>query len=233
MWGVGLWYLGYDVLMAFVGAQDGVGHLAHVGGALGGLLVCLVFRPKRDSAMASEAKATLADTKELRTLSRLELEELHRTRPEDTAIIVNLMHKAARDPGGLRPEHHAIFTKSLPRILREQGAGQVATCIGMMPEGSISAAHLMQTASELERTGDHASASRLYEMVSNHPQAADADLEAAAFRTALIAERVFGDVKRAWAWYEYVVTKWPMGTFAPQCRARMQEMRKVGTKPPR
>lgn len=224
MWGVGLWYLGFDVLWAVLGAADGVGHLAHIGGAVGGLIVCVALRPTRDSAIASEAKATLAETKELRTLSRMELEELHRVKPDDTAIILNWMHRSMREPGGVRDNCRDAFMKALPAILREHGAGQVAQCIPMLPENSIEPKNLMQIGAGLERMSDHAGASRVYEMVVNHPNSVDADLEAGAFRVALIAEQVFRDQQRAWAWYEYIITKWPMGPFAAQAKARMSAM---------
>jgi membrane associated rhomboid family serine protease len=54
LWGVALYFLGFDVLFAIIGAGDGVAHLAHIGGALGGLLACMAFLPRRDTAEASE-----------------------------------------------------------------------------------------------------------------------------------------------------------------------------------
>lgn len=233
MWGIGLWYLGWDLIGALVsgGASGGVANLAHLGGAGAGFLIAVAMRTPRDSIVASEAKATLADTKELKHLSRTELEALHQVKPGDTTIILNWVHRGNREPGGIRDNCRDAFIKAMPAILREHDPRAVATCVFMLPEHSIRPDHLLQLAASLERASDHATASRFYEQISKHPQATESDVQAAAFRTGMICEMVFKDAKRAWAWYSYVVNTWPMGPFAQQAQARMAGMQKQTAQP--
>lgn len=231
MWGVGLFYVGIDAVSAFGGAQDGVGHFAHLGGALAGFLLCMLFRPTRDSALASDAKATLSETKDLKLLTRSELEELHRVTPEDTTVVLNWVVRSSREPGGVRQNCQDAFIRLLPKIILEQDVRTVSSSVGLMPTGLVKPNYLMQIASGLERVGDPVTANRFYELVQHHPDASNADLEASAFRTAILAELSFKDYHRAWSWYEYVLNTWPMGPFAEQAKARMVAISKMPPKP--
>jgi membrane associated rhomboid family serine protease len=234
MWGIGLWYLGWDAFSAVMsrgGVGGGVANLAHLGGAAAGFAIAAILRTKRDSLEASEAKSTLADTKELKHLSRLELEALHKARPEDTTIILNWMHRGNRDTGGIRDNCKQAFIDAMPAILKEHDPRAVATCVLMIPEYSVRPDLLLQLAASLERASDHTTASRFYEQISKHPQASESDVQAASFRMGMICEMVFKDTKRAWAWYGYVVNTWPMGPFAQQAQARMNGMQQQAQAP--
>lgn len=234
MWGVGLWYLGWDIIGALTSRGDaggGVANLAHLGGAAAGFALAAAMRTKRDSLEASEAKSTLADTKELKHLSRLELEALHKAKPDDTTIILNWMHRGNRDTGGIRDNCKQAFVQAMPAILKEHDPRAVATCVFMLPDHSVRPDHLLQLAASLERASDHTTASRFYEQISKHPQASESDVQAASFRMGMICEMVFKDTKRAWAWYSYVVNTWPMGPFAQQATARMTAMQQQAQAP--
>lgn len=224
MWGVALMYLGLDLLeaMIFAGA-DGVGHLAHLGGAAGGFLICILCRPKRDDEVVSEAKATLAETKDLSTLSRMELANLHKTNPSDLAVLLNWMYKSLREPGGPKPECREAFLKSLPRLLQEQEIGPVATCLASlnMPFGTISTRYLMDCAGRLEKANDSLSAIRMYEAILKDPNAPQADQEAAMFRGALLSEAAFQRFDSAQIAYKELLRRWPMSPFADQARTRL------------
>lgn len=232
MWGVGLWYFFGDIFWAALSMHDGVGHFAHIGGVLAGALLCFLYRPTRDTRLASEAKATLSEAKELRYLSRLELSELHKMQPDDTAIVMNWMHRSAREPGGIRDECRDAFMRLLPRMMQEQDIRSVATCVGMVPTDDIAPNHLMHMATELERVGDHGAANRFYDLITKHPKASPDDLQASAFRTAMLAESVYKDPQRAVAWYGYILQTWPMGPFASQAQARLAVLQKIGQAKP-
>lgn len=227
MWGVGLYYLGFDALFAFLGAADGVGHFAHMGGAIAGFALAAAMRIKRDSQQASEAKATLAETKDLQTLSRMELEELHKTRPTDTAIVVNWVYRSVRDPGGVRPNCMDAFVRLLPQIIREQDPGPVAICILTMnlPQGAVKPMYCLDLAARLERTGDHQTALRLYDHVLRDPASHASDLESATFRVGMLSESALGNYQRAMLCYQEILAKYPMGPFADQAKIRLAYVR--------
>ncbi|MBN9501913.1 MAG: hypothetical protein BGO01_09445 [Armatimonadetes bacterium 55-13] len=225
MWGVAGMYLGLDILEAILfGGRDGVGHLAHIGGAVGGLFLCLILRAKRDDEFTSDAKATLSETKDLRILSRMELAQLHRVNPGDTAVLLNWMHKSINDPGGPKPECREAFFKGLPKMLAEQEIGPIATCIAALnhPIGTIKSGLLMDCATRLERANDNLSAMRMYESILKDPQAAQGDLEAAMFRGGMISEAVYQNFDSAKVAYSEIVRRWPMSPFADQAKVRLK-----------
>lgn len=224
MWGVACIYLGMDVLEAllFAGA-DGVGHLAHIGGAIGGILACLLFRPKRDDQYTSESKAILAETRDLSVLSRRELANLHQVNPEDDAVILNWVYKSLNDPGGPNQECKEAFFKYLPRIIQQQEIGPVAQCIASlnMPAGTVPSKIVLDCAGRLERAHDNRNALRMYEAILKDPNAAPGDQEAALFRGGMISEAVFQRYDSARAAYSELIRRWPMSPLADQAKSRL------------
>lgn len=224
MWGIACIYLGLDLLGALISVGGGgVGHLAHLGGAAGGLVICMLFRPKRDDEFTSTAKATLAETKDLGTLSRLELANLHKMNPEDDAVILNWMYKSLREPGPPKPECQEAFFKYLPRMLQQQDIGPIAHCVSSlnMPPGTVKSSIVMDCAARLERANDNLSAIRMYEAVLKDAGASQGDQEAAMFRGGLLSEAVFQRYDSAKAAYSELIRRWPMSPFADQAKTRL------------
>jgi len=236
MWGVAGIYLGLDILEAMLfGGKDGVGHMAHIGGAVAGLVICLILRAKRDDAFTSDTKAMLADTKDLNTLSRLELASLHKANPTDTAVTINWMYKSLRDPGGPKEECKQAFFQSLPRMMAEQEIGPIATCVAAlnMPPGTVKSTVIIDCASRLERAGDNMMAMRFYEAVLKDPNAPAGDQEAAMFRGGMISEAVFKRFDSAKVAYSEVIRRWPMSPFAEQAKTRLAYVEtQLAPKPP-
>ena len=228
MWGVGLYYLGFDLLEFFLfSGKDGVGHLAHLGGALAGFLLCVAFRPRRDSEMASESKAVLAEMKDLSILSRMELAELHLGNPDDPLIVLHWMDKSLREAHGPNQACVDAFFKALPKMRRELDPRVLATpMLGLAHKGLVKARELVSLAGDLERAGDNGSAMRLYEAAYGAADATDAEQETACFRTGLLNENVAHQPDRALACYAEVLHRWPMGPFAPQAKSRTEGIRK-------
>ncbi len=223
MWGVGLIYLGMDILFALIGMKDGVGHFAHIGGAAGGFLICALLRPKRDSETVSQAKATLSETKDLRTLSRAELAELHKVQPDDTTIALNWMHRSLRDPMGVRPECQAAFVRLLPKMMKEHEVGTIAQCLPFVlaTPGAVKPTLVADIAQQMERLSDNTLALRLYETVLADPNSREGDLEVATYRIGILCESAFSNYARAYQCYEEVARRWPMSPFAEQAKVRM------------
>lgn len=222
MWGVALYFLGFELLWAMLAMQDGIGHLAHLGGALVGLVVCVAFRPHRDSETASESKATLAEVKDLGILGKLELAELHEGNPSDVLITLHWMDKSLRDAFGPNQACIDAFFKALPRMRRELDPRVLAApVLGLAAKGLVKAREMVSLAGDLERATDNVNALRLYECAYGAADATDADQETACFRCGLLLENVVHDRDRASACYAEVLHRWPMGPFAPQARTRL------------
>ena len=226
MWGVALYYLGFEVLWAMLSIQDGIGHLAHLGGALVGFVGCILLRPKRDSEMASESKATLAEVKDLGVLSRMELAELHLGNPGDPLIVLHWMDKSLRDPRGPNEACLAAFMKALPKMRREMDPRPLAAPIlGLAHLGHVSARDLISIAGDLERAADGQNALRLYEMAYGAPDATEAEQETACFRCGLLYENTALNPERAIGCYTEVLNRWPMGPFGQQAQTRLNGLR--------
>lgn len=227
MWGVALYFLGFDLLYyVLLGKASGTAHLAHLGGALAGLVLCAVCRPHRDSETASESKATLAEVKDLAVLSRMELAELHLGNPTDDLITLHWMTKSLRDPQGPNQACVNAFFKALPKMRREMDPRVLAApIVGLAPGGLVKAREMVSFAGDLERAQDNVNAMRLYEMAYGAADATEAEQETACFRCGLICENVVHNRERAVDCYAEVVHRWPMGPFAQQAQTRLNGIR--------
>jgi membrane associated rhomboid family serine protease len=225
VWGVGLYYLGFDILLAaLAGGKDGVGHFAHIGGAVAGVILAFALRGRRDSAAASEARAVLSDTKDLSVLSAFELKTLSQASPDDTHVTLNWAHRCLRDPRGMTPECMAAFQKHLPKMIREQPIGPVASVVaalGMTP-GAFSPHVLMDIAWRVEQIPDPSLALRLYQQILDDPRASESDKEATLFRMGMLYEVGFQRPADAAQLYQRILDHHSMGGFAEQARMRLR-----------
>lgn len=226
MWGVGLYYLGFDIVMALIAADSGVAHLAHIGGAIGGCLMALLLRAKRDTAEASEAKAMLSETKDLGVLSPRELAAMHNANPTDPLIALHWMHKSIRDPYGVKPECQAAFMALLPKMLRELDAGPVGFCVSTlaMKPGVVPPALTLDAAHRLEKMGEFAISMRLYDVVARDPSSRPSEVESALFRVGILCETALNNPQRAAEAYREVVRRFELSPMADQAQARLKGM---------
>jgi membrane associated rhomboid family serine protease len=225
MW-VAAFYVGFDLLFQLLASgTDRIAHLAHVGGALGGFIVCAILRPKRDSYQASNAKATFHDTKDLAMLSSPELAAMAVNNPNDTTLILNWMHRNIRD-GNIRTECYQAFIRLLPLIMEREPAPPVAFALMAMSSVNsyIRNEHLMYVAHKVEACGEVTLAMRLYDAVVRNPASTTIDMEAALFRSALICETKLRNRQQAVATYRQIIERFPMSPMAEQARMRLREM---------
>ncbi len=223
MWGVGAYFLGFELLWAFLGVQDGVGHLAHLGGALGGLVVCAAFRPNRDSEFASQAKATLADTKDTRCLSAPELEELARLNPTSHSVAVAWMRECLRESRPIKEPCMRGFLAALKSM--PPGGDESATaadCLARLAAtpDAVPCNVLFEMAQRMEREYRPRPALSLYEAVLRDSKD-EADLQAATFRVGLLCESSMNNPAAAAQRYREVIQKWPMSPMAAQAELRL------------
>jgi len=225
MWGVCAAYVGMDVLFAMMSSSsggDGIGHFAHIGGALGGFLICAVFRPRRDTKMASEAKAILADIRDLGLLTRLELQDIYQSNPRDDVVLMHWLTKCMEDKR-LTPECTTAFLAALPRIIAEQPILPVASCVSMLATVSdaIQPRILIEVATRVDQSGDPSTALRLYDMALRDSRIGAEDDACALFRSALIYETKVGNSIAAHNWYEELAKRYPMSGWADQAKVRL------------
>ncbi len=230
MWGVALYYLGFDLVFAIIDAKDGVAHLAHLGGAAAGFLVAFALRPQRDSADASEAKATLSEVNDLGILSSRELASMHASNPEDPLIALHWMHRSIRDPYGVKPECQAAFLRLLPKMIKDHEPGSIAFCLAFVASkpGLVPPSLVGDLGSKLERNGEFAMALRLFDLVVADPASRPGDVESALFRIGILCETALGNPQRAHATYLEVVRRFGLSPMADQARARAKGMESRG-----
>lgn len=229
MWGVALYYLGFDLVFALVNAEDGTAHFAHLGGALGGFLMCMAFLPHRDSAQASDAKSVVSDAgSDYSILSTRELADIAKSTPDDPFVALHWMYRSMRDPYGIKPECSQMFHRLLPRMLREMDEPvSVGACILGSPAG-VPVTTFLEIAHRVEKQGQYSMAVQLFDHALKSPDVRPQDTESALFRIAILSETALGNPQRAMATYREVVSKFGVSPMADQARARLADMERRG-----
>lgn len=226
---VAVWYIGWDVLGAIMdGAAGGVGHLAHIGGAIGGALMCLVFRAKRDSEYVSQAKATFSDTKDLSILSPSELAEMYRANPADTTILLNWVDKDLRSARPSDAAANAMMEK-FDAVLSSQPVRPVGSILLSLAIAGrqIPPVRMIQTAMKVEQDGDAMLAFKLYEATLKLNPGPE-DQQAAVYRGAVLCENHMFNYPRAAHAYQWLIQTFPMGTFTEQAKLRLEALKRSG-----
>lgn len=226
MWGVGLYYLGLDLVMALIGMDSGVANLAHLGGALGGFLVVLVLGSKRDSADVSEAKATFSEAKDLGVLRTRELEDLHRAKPTDPLIALHWMNRSQKD-GRVSDDCHRAFRTLLPAMVKEIDSAPVGYAVASQfpSPGNIDPRLVLEVALKCERGGEFLLAIRLLEFVAADAKSTPDLVESALFRLGVLCETTTSNPQRALYAYDEVVRRFGLSPMADQAKARAKALR--------
>ena len=231
MWGVALFYVGFDVLLAAISGRTGgggVAHFAHIGGVIGGVAICALMLPRRDNAETSDAKAMLSETKDLGTLSRVELETLYKSNPGDTTVLLNWMTQCIRE-NRLTAEGTAEFVRMLPTMMREQPALSVGSCVSSLSaiNDCIEPRTLVQLAGKIEREGNPTFALHLYSQALRDTRVTVADEECALYRSGLLYETRLSNKPLAATWYEELIKRHPSGSWADQAKARLSSLNRA------
>ena len=224
MWGVALYYLGFDLLGAVIfPGSDGVAHFAHLGGALGGFLVALALRAKRDDPTVSDAKSELADVNDLRALSKYELSQLALAQPDNPDLALAWLCRTM-DHGGI-PPHDAVshFLKHAKVLARTGDIEQVGQAFFTLSQtsGQVPAAMLLDVGTRLEREGRPQMALPLLERALQSPDTNDAVAESAVFKLGMLQEAWFQNHTRALELFREHQSRWPMSPMEQQVKSRI------------
>lgn len=227
MWAIGLIYPGMDLVIALIlrDGSDGVAHFAHIGGVAGGFILCMLFRPKRDSRTASDAKAMLAETDDLALLSRIELQEMAKANPDDALLTMHWMTRSIHDQR-VDSACRDAFIRLLPRMIEEQPASAVGSCLlAFVRTGHpVSTRMLVQVAAACEKDIQPSLGLKLYETAWADPNLALVDRESILFRVAIICETSLGNEPRAVASYQEIIRGNPMSPMAEKARVRLKAL---------
>ena len=191
MWVVAVFYLGGDFLSAMLGAETGVAHLAHLGGALGGFLTTLFYSPKRDCKKASKVKAVLSEVRDLDDLNPREIEVLWQQAPGDPALTLSLMRGFQTQ--GTRPPKECLegFVNCIPAMLDSCDAVIVAETARFLTTDSspIPAHHLVEIAARVELITDPGLPSSLFSTALGDPRISAPDRHLCLLKLGMLQER--------------------------------------------
>lgn len=218
MWGVALYYLGLDIVeAALLGSFSGVAHFAHIGGALGGFVMALVLRARRDDATVSDAKSELADVNDLRALSKYELSKLAEVQPDNPDLALAWISRSTE------PAAVAFFKRHLNVLARTGDIDELGSALFNLSEqpGVIPAHVLFDVGARLEREGRPQLAVPLLERCLREPDCTDSTAEGAVFRLGMVQEAWFQNHAKALEWFTYHQQKWPFSPMESQVRERV------------
>jgi membrane associated rhomboid family serine protease len=223
MYLVGIFYLAGDVFGALLwGSSAGVGHLAHIGGGVGGLVLALAMRMRRDSEETSEAKAVLADAKDYSILSSRELEDLAEAQPDNTEITLHWAIVALKSSSTISPTLVERLHSQQQKLLTTEDEGSVARIFASFADmARIRPLFLLEAGRKAEQMGDPNTATQLYQKAFQSPLANEDDQQAAAFRNAMLMEAWHQNYVGAEDLYRWMLDRWPMCSLESQIRTRL------------
>lgn len=221
---VALYYLGLDLLQAVIfGANTGVGHLAHLGGAGAGFLIALALRVARDDEYTSDTKAQVAETKDYSFLSPMQLEDLIKHQLDNEHLALMLIGRSQDSRRPISDHAMEMFVRLFPRMLQTQDARFLSSVVAAVAgDPRLPARVKLGAAMHAEKNAQPQIAMSLFEMVRSDPKATDGDLEAATFRLAQVSEMWFQNWSRAEGLYQECLSRWPMSPMEPQVRRQLQ-----------
>lgn len=230
MWAAGCYFLAFDLLGAMLslnGAPSGTANLAHIGGAIVGLVLPMLFRTQRDSEYVSEAKSIMSEAKDYSVLWRQQLEDLATTQPDNPKLALALMHRAYTENQRAKPEHIELFKRNFRGILREEEARDLAsvstTMVTKDPDALLPSQFLMLAHRLLELQQANAARSVL-EGLRKVSTLSESDKEATLLQLARIYDHNLHSYSPAYTLYYEFYQSYPMSPSTPADVARMGEI---------
>jgi len=222
-----LFYVLMDMLEALMFAgKDGVGHLAHLGGAGVGFALVLILRVKRDTRTVSAAQAVHAELKDYSLLSLDELSALSQKPDPGIDVIMAYCSKCIDKTGGGRPDLCLAAIKEHQTLLMAKGdVNLVAWLILQIPPhiGGMAPIFYLRLATQLEKVYSNEYAAGLYRRVYELDPSGP-DTETALYRLARLMESAFQNRAQAVGIYSEQLRRFPHGRFALEAEAAIKGM---------
>ena len=223
-----LYFVGLDILNGLIlGAHDGVGHFAHLGGVGAGFLLVWLLRVPRDTQDISEVQATLADVRDVSLLPLHDLEALMQRPTTDMRLVMaycrmsmisNIGASEAKCLWALRQYGALLMDQAEPVAL-----AQILLPLSQDSARQISPMFFLRLGSRLERAGAYDPAVRLYQRMCEVFPACP-DVEMAYLRVGRLMDRVYGDPIQARYCYTQMLTLFPQGVMAPEAERGLQKL---------
>ncbi|MBS1706364.1 MAG: rhomboid family intramembrane serine protease [Armatimonadetes bacterium] len=230
MWGVGLYFVGFDILLAVLSGSTGGGtaHLAHIGGVTAGFLIAMMLRTKRDSLRASQAKSIVSDFHHYLNLDPGSLAELASLQPDNTEIALCWMR--ANVLLGLQPgDCVAHFRKNFRAIVKETEPQLLGECMAVISRSPdvLTGSMLVNLGLRMEQAKDAAGAKFFLESARMAPGRTASDMETATFWLGSIAEQWYRQPGLAVQYYREFMQRYPMSPLAGEVRVRLDRLERV------
>lgn len=226
-----LYYVGINILEALLfGGMDGVGHMAHLGGAGMGLLLVFVLGAQRDDEELSNVQAVRAETRDLSLLNLYELEALLQKPNPEPQFVLAYCEKALGAMGD-GPQKCLAALQHHGRMLAEQGdvlqLADILLRLSPPMAKALPQVFYLRVGSRLERVGANEQAIRIYYLMGEiDPKSAD--YEVALFRLGRIAETAYGDPEQAKSFYTELLQTFPQGQMATEAHMALAKLSRPG-----
>ena len=198
-----LLYVGMDILFGvFLRGADGVGHFAHLGGFATGLLMCVIYRARRDSQEVSIVQAVRAEMKDYSLLNLNDLETLLQTPTEDMNLVMAYCEKASSFAGGRAQQILAYMNYYGPKLMATQDPNGIANVLLSIPAnfGGMPPVFYLRLASRLESISSNDLATQVYRRIYDlNPTAPESEM--ALYRMGQIMQNAFQNRSAAQASY--------------------------------
>ncbi len=222
-WVIGF-YVGGDILMTILfRGQDGVGHLAHIGGFAAGYLTVLLFRSRRDNEEISEIQAAHADLQDFTLLSVGELHTLMQQPTDNLELVLAYLDKISSTFDGNFNEALLVFNRYATLLLKEADPEVVARIVLRIPVqyGGVHPVFYLKLGSALEHRTSNDLAYQVYRrMYDLAPTAPDSEM--ALYRMAHIIEHAYRNHAQSVAVYQEMLRLFPNGELAVYARDALQ-----------
>jgi membrane associated rhomboid family serine protease len=222
-----LYFLGFDLLDALLyQGWDGVGHFAHIGGAVCGFFLPMLLNISRDSEEASGAQAMRVDAHgDYSVLSIHELESLLENRPGDMALLMTFCRKAADRAELQGPKRCMEVIRRHALVLQGQADPELLSHLILNlgdDAGAPPAGLLMGLGARLESTANYPRAMDCYRKVAY--ATTSPEVETAFARLARLTDQTDTNKHHAAQLYLELLDRFPHGSqafFAENALRRM------------
>jgi membrane associated rhomboid family serine protease len=223
-----LYFVGLDIFNGLIlGAHDGVGHYAHLGGAGAGFLLAWLLRVPRDSQDVSEVQATLADMRDVSLLPLHDLDALMQRPTTDVRLGMAYCRQSMVSPVGASEAKCLWALRQYGTLLMDQ-AEPVPLALFLLPLSlgaarQISPVFFLRLGSRLERVAAYDPAVRLYQrMCEIFPSSPETEM--AYLRVGRLMDHVYGDPVQARYCCTQMLTRFPQGAMAPEAERGLQKL---------
>ncbi len=226
MWVI-LYFFTLDIFNGLVIGGDGVGHFAHIGGAVSGFLAVMLLRIPRDSEDVSDVQAALSDMRDVNLLPLTDLEALMQRPTTDIKLILAYCRQSLIAPIGASEAKCLWGIYQYGHLLLAQAPpGQVLGLLlplSLPSARQVPARFYLRLGSRLEREGNPDGAVRLYQRLCEVFPAIP-EMEMVCLRVGRLMEKAVQDIPQARYWYSQVLTRYPSSALRPEAEAALRRL---------